>query len=313
MGSTVADFFAGLGGFTHGAQLAGARPVFAANHWQDAITWHEINHPDVEHVCQELGEMDKRLIPDVDLFVASPACQGFSSNGRPGRTVAGAAPKHQADRNTAWAVISAADTKRPRDIVVENVPDMAEWELFPAWLGCLHAMGYQTATHVFNAQQFGCAQDRDRLVVTASLARPVELEAPNVARLSIGDCLDAEPATRWQDIDSKTSQSKKGRMCDRMRAAQRQAGGACFWANVDKARGRPLDDVFPTITTKTLSQGYILDGDRCRMLSPRELARGQGFPDTYELPADRTLAGKLIGNAIPVAMAEAVTAQVLAA
>ena len=31
----TADFFAGLGGFTKGAELAGAKPVFAANHWRE--------------------------------------------------------------------------------------------------------------------------------------------------------------------------------------------------------------------------------------------------------------------------------------
>jgi len=305
----VADFFAGLGGFSEGAEQAGACAAFAANHWREAVTWHEANHPDAEHVCQELGEMDKNRIPDVDLFVASPACQGFSPNGQPGRTNSDPSKiRHQADRNSSWAVVSACDTKRPRLVVVENVPEMARWELFPAWLGCLQAMGYATRVHTFNAQAFGVPQDRDRLVVTASLGAAVELEAPRVELATIADCLDAEPTTRSQDIDAKSASMRA-----RMRRAQRQAGGRCFWANVDSARGRPLDGSFPTITTKTIGQAYILDGDRCRMLSARELARGQGFPDTYRLPKGRALAGKLIGNAIPVAMARSVTAQALAA
>ena len=305
----TADFFAGLGGFSEGARQAGARPIFAANHWADAVQWHERNHPDVQHVCQELGEMDKRLIPDVDLFVASPACQGFSPNGRPGRVVQGAAVKHQADRNTAWAVISAADTKRPDRILIENVEEMADWELFPAWLGCLQAMGYETRVHRFNATQFGAPQDRDRLVVTAGQGRAIELHAPtNVERKTIGDCLEDGEPRPWWSIDSRTPS-----MQARMRAAQNKAGGVCYWANVDKSRGRTLDEVFPTITTKIIGQAYLLDGDRCRMFSARELARVQGFPDSYQIPANRALAGKLIGNAIPVPMARSIVEQVVAA
>lgn len=305
----TADFFAGLGGFSEGARQAGARPVFAANHWAEAVHWHERNHPNVDHVCQELGELDKRRIPDVDLFVASPACQGFSPNGQPGRVVAGAALRHQADRNTAWAVISAADTKRPDRILVENVPQMADWELFPAWLGCLQAMGYQTRVHVFDAADFGAPQRRRRLVVTACQGRAVDLVRPtNVRRLSIGDVLEAGEPRPWQPIDSRTPS-----MQARMRAAQNKAGGACYWSNVDRSRGRALDEVFPAVTTKIIGQAYLLDGDRCRMFSARELARVQGFPDSYQIPENRALAGKLIGNAIPVPMASSIVAQMMAA
>lgn len=308
----TADFFAGLGGFTTGAEQAGATPVFAANHWQIAIDWHEANHPNVEHVCQELGEMDKTRIPDIGLLVASPACQGFSPNGRPGR-VTTAKTRHQADRNTSWAVVSACEIKRPELLLVENVEEMADWCLFPSWLDALQRLGYFVRVHRFNARDFGLPQDRDRILVTGSLRSPIELVAPGASALCIADVLDAEPETAWVPIDSKTRQSKSGVMRDRMRAAQDQGGRSCFWANVDSARGRPLDDVFPTVTTKTIGQAYLLDGDRCRMLSPRELARSQGFPDDYLLPKNRTLAGKLIGNAIPVPMARSATEQILAA
>lgn len=308
----VADLFSGLGLFTEGATQAGAVTAFAANHCPKAIEWHSKNHPHAEHVCQELGEMDKRRIPDVDLLVASPACQGFSPNGRPGR-VKQSKLKHQADRNTSWAVVSACEIKRPEKLIVENVQEMADWVLFPSWLDALQRLGYSTRVHRFNAMQFGSPQDRDRIVVTGSLRGPIELQAPDVRRLSISDCLDETHGMQWQPIASKTRVSKAGTMHDRMRAAQNDGGELCFWANVDKARGRPLSDPFPTVTTKTIGQAYILDGELCRMLSPRELARAQGAPEVYLLPANRTLAGKLIGNAIPVPLARSAVEQVMAA
>lgn len=37
----------------------------------------------------------------------------------------------------------------------------------------------------------------------------------------------------------------------------------------------------------------------------------QGFPDSYRVPEQRTLAGKLLGNAVPPPMARAIVEQVI--
>lgn len=107
--------------------------------------------------------------------------------------------------------------------------------------------------------------------------------------------------------------AKPERMRSRMRRAQGHAGARCLWNNVSESIGRPLDGQFPTITTQGGTQLYLLDGDRGRVLNPRELARAQSFPDTYQLPASRKLASKLVGNAIDVRVARAVAEQVAAA
>lgn len=305
----ASDLFSGLGGFTEGARLAGARVVFAANHWPAAVEWHRRNHPDVHHECQDLAQMDMRILPRGGLLLAAPACQGFSSNGQSSRERAVVAAKHQADRNTTWAVLAACDTARPEKVVVENVPLLLRWPVFAAWRSVLVAMGYHVREHVLSARAYGGAQERRRLILTASLRAPIEL-APHLAvdPLSIADCLLPDAGRAWTPIATKPVG-----MRERMRRAQHDAGVRCFWSNVDSARGRPLDGPFPTVTTKSGGQFYLLDRDRCRLLEPRELARAQSFPDTYQLPEERTLAGRLIGNAIDVRLSEGVIRQVLAA
>lgn len=307
----ASDLFSGLGGFTEGAHRAGARVVFAANHWPAAVEWHRRNHPDVHHECQDLAQMDMRILPRGGLLLAAPACQGFSTNGQSSRALPGVDAKHQADRNTTWAVLAACDTARPEKVVVENVPQLVRWKVFAAWRSVLVAMGYHVREHVLSARAYGGAQERRRLILTAALRAPIEL-VPHLAvdPLSIADCLlaDETQGLEWSPIASKPAG-----MAARMRVAQREAGRRCFWSNVDSARGRPLDGPFPTVTTKSAGQFYLLDRDRCRLLEPRELARAQSFPDTYQLPEERTLAGRLIGNAIDTRLAEGVVAQVLAA
>jgi DNA (cytosine-5)-methyltransferase 1 len=313
------DLFSGAGGFTTGATRAGATVVWAANHWDSAVACHAENHPGVEHVQQDLGEMDWTLCPDAELLLASPACQGHSQAGQPARKGTGGnfrpdpaklRAKGQRDRNTAWAVLAAADTLRPRSIVVENVVDFTRWDGFEAWLGVLRAFGYATHVQTVNGLTFGGAQDRPRAVVTAHQGDAIVL-APGTSRAgSIGACLDPDdhPDNRWKAIDSKPE-----RMAPLIAKAQNQAGARCFWANVSESRGRTLDEPFPTSTTQSGTQWCLVDGDRIRVLNPREIARSMSFPESYRLPRQRGLAGKLIGNAIDVRLAAGVVEQVLAA
>jgi DNA (cytosine-5)-methyltransferase 1 len=317
----AADLFAGLGGFSEGARLSGrARVLFAANHWPQAIEWHHANHPTTHHECQDLAQMDMRLLPDLrdGLLLAAPACQGHSQAGQPAEKGSGGnynpdpaklRVKHQADRNTAWAVLAACDTARPATLVVENVVDFQGWKLFGAWCGVLRSMGYHLRTHELDARDFGLPQDRVRFILTGSLAAPIELEAPGLAPGSIADVLDADDfeGNRWADVDAKPERTR-----GRIRRAQSQAGARCFWNNVSESTARPLDATLPTITTQSGSQFYLIDGDRCRILNPRELARAQGFGDHYALPTNRKLAGRLIGNAIPVNLARSIVEQTAA-
>lgn len=72
------DLFAGAGGFSEGARLAGVRVTWAANHWRQAVEYHGQNHPETVHACQDLQQADWREVPGHDVMLASPACQGHS-------------------------------------------------------------------------------------------------------------------------------------------------------------------------------------------------------------------------------------------
>ena len=82
---------------------------------------------------------------------------------------------------------------------------------------------------------------------------------------------------------------------------------------MSESRGRRLDEPFPTSTTQSGTQWCLLDGDRVRVLNPREIARSMSFSDHYRLPKNRGLAGKLIGNAIDVRLARGIVGQVMEA
>lgn len=317
---TAVNLFSGLDGFGEGATQAGVDVLWGGNHWDSAIEWGKRNHPNTEFHQQDLMEADWTLLPDADYVLASPACQGHSHCSQPARKGTGGShrpdpvklrAKGQRDRNTAYAVLGAADTLRPRSIVVENTVDFQKWEAFEAWCAVLEAFGYTTRVQTLNGLHYGGAQDRPRTIVTASQAGAIEL-APrlDVEPGTIGACLDADDfaGNRWSDVSSKSE-----RMVWRIRKAQNEAGSRCFWNNVSESRGRAMDEPFPTATTKSGSQWCLIDGDRIRILNPREIARSMSFPESYQLPRARGLAGKLVGNAIDVRFARGIVSQVMAA
>lgn len=286
----VIDLFAGAGGFSTGATMAGCRVVWAANHWQSAVEIHAANHPDAVHVCQDLQQADWQAVPAHDTMLASPCCQGHSK----ARGKASGNPQHDASRSTAWAVVSAAEYHRPAGIVIENVPEFVRWSLYPAWCMAMEALGYCLAPHIVDAADHGVPQNRIRLFIVATLSKhPLMLQFP-VRDLVPADSFIDFKAGRWQPIE------KPGRAAATLAriAEGRRQHGARFVSSYYGAErgGRSISRPIGTITTR--DRHAIIDGDRMRMLSAQECRAAMGFPADYRIPQDHRSAVHMLGNAV---------------
>jgi len=72
------------------------------------------------------------------------------------------------------------------------------------------------------------------------------------------------------------------------------------------------DDPMSTLTAGAANQGArACIGYRIVKLDGRCLARFQSFPDWYKLPKNRSLAGTVIGNAVPPLLMKAVVESIL--
>ena len=286
------DLFAGWGGFTLGAEQAGVAVDWAANHWPLAVQAHALNHPNARHVCQDLRQADWTTLPNYDLLLASPACQGHSQASQPKRR-----QFHDALRATAWAVVDCADVTAPKAIVVENVVDFRRWRLYPVWRQALEALGYTLQELVLTASRHGAPQRRKRLFVVATLnGAQVSLES-DATEAAFGPCID-KLAKRWRDVRAAKPNVKK-----RIAKGRANHGRTFLTQHVTGHPGVGLHEPIRTITTK--DQWCFVDGNRYRSLTTRELARGMGFPDSYSWPEGTTRADviKGLGNAVcpPVA------------
>lgn len=291
------DLFAGAGGFSTGAAMAGCSVLWAANHWPLAVQYHAANHTEAAHVCQDLHQADWSAVPAHDLLLASPCCQGHSR----ARGKANGNPQHDASRSTAWAVVSAAEFHRPAFVIVENVPEFLQWTLYPAWRTAMEALGYALAPHMIDAADHGVPQHRRRLFIVGVRAkRPLMLGLPQRAHMPAAKVIDLE-AGRWSRIDRP---GRSGATMARVANGRRRFGNLFlmpYYGSGSGETGRSLDRPIGTITTR--DRWAIVQGDEMRMLTAGECRAAMGFPADYRLPATHRDAVHLLGNAVcpPVA------------
>lgn len=156
----MTDLFCGAGGSSTGAvQIPGVKVRIAANHARKAINTHQANHPDADHDCADISQVDPRRYPRTQLLWASPECTNHSkAKGKKrahGDFTGGLFATDGTDeaairsRATMWDVPRFAEAHRYELIIVENVPDARWWgpeeapgATFDAWLAVMRSWGY---------------------------------------------------------------------------------------------------------------------------------------------------------------------------
>lgn len=173
MSYTAVDYFCGMGGSSSGLREAGFEIQVAANHWDRAIETHAANHPDTEHLCANIQEVDVRYLPAADLLWASPICTELSpAGGRKKRRDAdqpslweehGHVPQEALERTrvTFWEVLRYAEVHTPPIILVENVAEAADWHLLPTWLHGWTTLGYRVQIICVSAAHVGDEDGND--------------------------------------------------------------------------------------------------------------------------------------------------------
>jgi DNA (cytosine-5)-methyltransferase 1 len=120
----IVDNFAGGGGASTGIELAIGRSVdIAINHDPAAIAMHKANHPNTEHYCEsvwDINPMNAVRGRPVALAWFSPDCKHFSK-------AKGSKPVNKNIRGLAWVAVRWAATVKPRVIMLENVEEFKTW------------------------------------------------------------------------------------------------------------------------------------------------------------------------------------------
>jgi DNA (cytosine-5)-methyltransferase 1 len=216
MSLTYTDIFCGAGGSSLGLTGAGLELRLAANHWDRAIATHAANFRDAEHLCADVSNYDMRRLPATDVLWASPICTEISPAGgrrRRGTQLdmleeAGHVAKAGMDRTRATFhdVIRATEVHRYTAVLVENVVEAAEWELFDWWVSGMDLLGYVhqfvsvSSAHVGGPGNPHAPQWRDRLYIVFTR---IGVPLPDVAPRPLARCpacgVDVAAVQSWKN------------------------------------------------------------------------------------------------------------------
>ncbi|MDI9914379.1 DNA cytosine methyltransferase [Rhodococcus sp. IEGM 1379] len=308
---TMTDSFSGAGGSSEGMTQAGFHVVTAANHWDVAIATHQKNHPNTEHRQANLSEVDWRSFPKTNVLWASPSCVWHARSGgrkQPSaevelaRTDAGSV-----DRATAFAVIAASEVHQYDAVIVENVPEFQAWSLYNWWVDGMRALGYREQVILLNAADVGAAQRRVRYFAVFTRDGNVDLSIVEPKRTHALSILDSDLGKLVTRKLYVTPQIEQIAEMDTPHLVMMRRN-----AKPRRADAHPL----ATITAGGNHHGVATvtaEGPRYRLLSNRECARGQGFPDTYQFCGKVDEVKKQIGNAVSVDAARWIGGRVKAA
>jgi DNA (cytosine-5)-methyltransferase 1 len=320
----VIDNFAGGGGASLGIRNALGREVdYAINHDEAAVIMHRENHPGTVHLCESVWKVDPREIVGkgrVGLAWFSPDCTHHSR-------AKGGKPRSSRRRALAWVTLKWAklpDHQKPVEIGLENVGEFEDWGpldaqgwpikakkglTFRRFVGCLRAKGYTVDWRVLDAANYGAPTHRRRLFLWATLRGQVNWPEPTHGSherdlfgsrtqpyRTAAQCLD------WSLPFDGVVRSKRVR--DYIARRRELCPGYWILSYYGNLGSRSVDRPLPTITTHDRF-ALIHPESGMRMLTPRELARCQGFPDDYVLTGTKTNQVERIGNSVCPPVVEA--------
>lgn len=324
------DTFSGLGGFHLGIKkaLPDAECVLSVEWDKHAKAVYHNNFPEVPQ-WDDITDLDIDNMPDHDLLVGGFPCQPFSIN----KPVKDKSTTDLSDDRTNLFkyLIRICEVKKPKHVLFENVARLSSMKNEDGELMVdvvckeLKRLGYTVKWKILNSSSFGVPQQRKRTFIIGSLEK-TDLKFPtgDIANSgSVRDILESEVDDKLLAENKLTKQILKDGKTTKLEALKNA------YRNVDKedAKGKitPVSLILgetPSGVSRQHDRLYSIDGisrtlatfghpyfdvdGTWRLLSARESARLQGFPEDFKLDSNTNRALKQFGNAVTVNVIEAI-------
>lgn len=327
------DLFCGVGGLTYGLRRAGIDVRLGVDIDEECRYPFEVNN-DIPFAQKSVCDVTPQEITAAwrgakyTLLAGCAPCQPFSTY----RQANTPSDDHR------WPLLREfarlVEKTKPDFVTMENVPRLEDQDVFREFVRSLERGGYKVSASVVDCSDYGVPQQRHRLVLLASRHGPIQLrgrrpasKAPPTVREAIADLPPLKAGERCEADPLHQASSLSGINLARIRASTpggtwrdwpRDLRAKCH--RRDTGRGyasvygrMAWDEPSPTMTTQFFGFGNGRFGhpDQDRGISLREGALLQSFPKKYEFvrpnePAHFKIIGRLIGNAVPVKLADAI-------
>ncbi len=297
---TCVEICAGAGGQALGLALAGFTHVALVEYEEDYCKTLKLNRPEWKVICTDVHDFDGKPYRGIDLLAGGVPCPPFS--------IAGKQLGKNDERDLFPEAIRLIKEMKPRAVMLENVRgflDSGFDEYRKHILNSIEILGYNTQIKLLNASDFSVPQLRPRVVIVAirkdeNVSFSYPKGKPGCAP-TVGETLyDLMAENKWKGAELWAKNANK--IAPTLVGGSKKHGGPDLgpvrarnaWAELG-VDGRGVANAAPE-----------LDFEGMPRLTSRMMARIQGFPDTWTFGKKKTAACRMIGNAFPPPVAQAV-------
>ena len=295
------EICAGAGGQALGLEMAGFKHIALVEYEKKYCEILKKNRPEWNIICEDVKNFSgKPYRNKIDLLAGGVPCPPFS--------VAGKQLGSDDERDLFPEALRLIEEINPKAVMLENVrgfldPTFKDYR--ESILKRIDELGYNVQIKLLNASDYGVPQLRPRIVIVGirkDVQGKFSYPLPTSEKVkTVGETLlDMMKKNQWQNANEWAKQAST--------IAPTIVGGS-------KKHGGP--DLGPIRARKAWAQLGVdgkgianeapeKDFEGMPRLTPRMIARIQGFPDTWNFGDKKTAACRMIGNAFPPPVAKAV-------
>ena len=270
--------------------------VYALDIDNKALNTHRLNFKCDNVVCGDICEIDAKDIPEHDVLVGGFPCQSFS-------TVNPTKDPFDDRANLYKQMVRIAKEKQPKVFIAENVKGLLtlhKGSIIAKVIRAFEEAGYIVKKQLIRCADYGVPQKRERVIIVG-IRKDIQHDyifpdAPNennwqplsvaVHNLAIED--------QKYYFSEKAVQGMKNAKNNMKRGLAQNLNEPCLTVTSHLAKVS-LNSRDPVLLVDSEKELY-------RRFTPREAARIQSFPDSFQFAGSETDAYRQIGNAIPPVM-----------
>ena len=294
---TFIDLFAGIGGIRIAFEKAAGTCVFTSEWDIECQKTYEANFGQKPY--GDITKINAKDIPDHDILTGGFPCQTFS--------IIGDRLGFADTRGTLFFDIERIlKCKQPKAFLLENVKQLVSHDrgrTFKIILEKLKNLGYYIHYKVLNGLDFGVPQKRERIVIVGFKENyPFEFPTKtNNMPKTLEEILEPDEHVEKKHLLSNYFREK---LLRRLKEQNKQITYHPSILHENKSGNIGIHP-FSCALRASGSYNYLVVNGK-RRLTPREMLRLQGFPDSFKIVVSDTQARKQAGNSVVIPKIEAV-------
>lgn len=270
--------------------------VYALDIDNKALNTHRLNFQCDNVVCGDICEIDTKDIPEHDVLVGGFPCQSFS-------TVNPTKDPFDDRANLYKQMVRIAKEKQPKVFIAENVKGLLtlhKGSIIAKVIRAFEEAGYIVKKQLIRCADYGVPQKRERVIIVG-IRKDIQHDYIFP---------DAPNENNWQPLSvavhNLAIEDQKYYFSDKAVQGMKNAKN-----NMKRGLAQNLNEPCLTVTSHLAKVSLnsrdpvlLVDPEKelYRRFTPREAARIQSFPDSFQFAGSETDAYRQIGNAIPPVM-----------